>query len=75
MAGIGSSIISLVTIWLAFPTWGLIVYPKLLTFPGWAQNMTLAAKALSAVSTALPANSPLGLVANATNAIVNGTVH
>lgn len=27
MAGIGSSVISLLSIWLAFPTWGLIVYP------------------------------------------------
>lgn len=75
MAGIGSSLISLLAIWLAFPTWGLIVYPKLLTFPDWAYNMTLAAKAIKVASVALPANSTIGLVANATNAIVNGTLH
>lgn len=75
MAGIGSSIISLITIWLAFPTWGLIVYPELLTFPDWAHNMTLGAKALKAVAPMLPANGAVQLVANVTNAIVNGTLH
>lgn len=39
MAGIGSSLISLLTISMGFPTWGLIVYPKLTTFPLWAQEM------------------------------------
>lgn len=39
MAGIGSSLISLLTISMGFPTWGLIVYPKLSTFPLWAQEM------------------------------------
>lgn len=39
MAGIGSSLISLLTISMGFPTWGLIVYPKLKEFPLWALKL------------------------------------
>lgn len=65
MAGIGSSIISLLTIWLAFPTWGLIVYPELASFPEWAAR---AANASRMAHGAAP-------LANLTNAIVNATLH
>lgn len=75
MAGIGSSIVSLFVIWLAFPTWGLIVYPELATFPEWAQNMTLGAQAIKAVVPMLPVNGTAQFLANVTNALVNGTVH
>lgn len=70
MAGIGSSIVSLLTIWLAFPTWGLIVYPELATFPAWAEALKYGT-----VPKALPASGSLQLLANVTNAIVNGTMH
>lgn len=66
MAGFGSTIISLLTIWLAFPTWGLIVYPELATFPEWAARMANATKLAHAASTPL---------ANVTAAIVNATLH
>lgn len=72
MAGIGSSIISLITIWLAFPTWGLIVYPDLATFPEWAAKM---ANATQVAATVIPSSGSLQLIANATNAILNGTLH
>lgn len=66
MAGIGSSLISLLTISMGFPTWGLIVYPKLDTFPEWAQllrsnmtanmtaNMTVGAAATTLATTMIP---------------------
>lgn len=69
MAGIGSSIVTLFTIWGAFPTWGVIVYPKLLSFPAWAQNLT----ALRVAATAIPQTG--SFLANATTALVNGTLH
>lgn len=75
MAGIGSTLVSLFVLWLAFPTWGLIVYPELATFPDWAQNMTLAAKAVKAVVPMLPANGTAQLVSNVTSAFLNGTLH
>lgn len=72
MAGIGSSIITLLTVWLAFPTWGLIVYPKLNTFPEWAQIMANASKHVApAVAAAFPSSGVLQAIANATN----GTIH
>lgn len=37
IAGIGPTIFTLITVWATFPTWGLIVYPELATFPEWAQ--------------------------------------
>lgn len=36
LAGIGPTIITLVVMWLGFPTWGSIVYPEINTFPDWA---------------------------------------
>ncbi|XP_055320042.1 protein I'm not dead yet [Sitodiplosis mosellana] len=76
MAGIGPSLISLLTIWLSFPTWGLIVYPKLTTFPAWARAMANATKlAAPVVAAAIPSSGSLQMLANATNAVVNGTVH
>lgn len=64
MAGIGSSLISLLTIWLAFPTWGLIVYPELSEFPSWAEHHRIGA-------TSSPDNGILQQLFNATN----GTLH
>lgn len=65
MGGIGSSIVSLLTIWLFFPTWGLIVYPKLATFPDWAAAM---------VNSSLPiVEAPIAI--NVTTALVNATLH
>lgn len=76
MAGIGPSLISLLTIWLAFPTWGLIVYPELNTFPEWAAVMANATKmAAPVVASAIPSNGSLQLLVNATDAILNGTLH
>lgn len=65
MAGFGSTLISLLTIWLAFPTWGLIVYPELATFPEWAARIVNATNLAHGTA-------PL---ANVTAAIVNATLH
>lgn len=62
MAGIGSSIVSLLVYWIAFPTYGLIVYPKLATFPAWAFAHQHH-----------PVNATL--VANATKAVLNATLN
>lgn len=67
MGGIGPSIISLLTIWLAFPTWGLIVYPKLTTFPAWAVVMANASNPV------VQAVTPIAI--NASTALVNATLH
>lgn len=76
MAGIGPSLITLFTVWLSFPTWGIIVYPKLLTFPDWAVKIANVTKvAAPVVAAAIPSSGSLQMLANATNAIVNGTLH
>lgn len=53
--------------------------PQLTTFPDWAAAMVNATKLAKAaapvVAAAIPASGSLGLLVNATNAIVNGTVH
>lgn len=67
MAGIGPSIVSLITIWAAFPTWGLIVYPELREFPEWALAMTGGGGGGKAVDA-------VGVLANVTSAILNGTL-
>ncbi|XP_055610398.1 protein I'm not dead yet-like [Uranotaenia lowii] len=36
IAGIGPSVITLLVMWLGFPTWGSVVYPDINTFPDWA---------------------------------------
>lgn len=36
LAGIGPTLITLVVMWLGFPTWGSVVYPEINTFPDWA---------------------------------------
>lgn len=72
MGGIGSSIISLLTIWLAFPTWGSIVYPKLATFPDWAAAMVNSSLPIVEAPIALNATTVL---VNATTALVNATLH
>lgn len=41
-AGIGPSIFTLLVVWLTFPTWGLIVYPDMATFPDWARRTIVA---------------------------------
>ncbi|XP_055532218.1 protein I'm not dead yet-like [Wyeomyia smithii] len=38
VAGIGPSLITLLVMWLGFPTWGAIVYPEISTFPEWAME-------------------------------------
>lgn len=76
MAGIGPSLISLLTIWLSFPTWGLVVYPDLATFPDWAVKMAEASKiAAPHLAASIPLNGNLQLLVNATDAIFNGTLH
>lgn len=61
MAGIGSSVVSLLVYWLAFPTYGLIVYPELATFPDWGYKHQH--HALNAT------------IANATKAVLNATLN
>ncbi|XP_039443410.1 protein I'm not dead yet-like [Culex pipiens pallens] len=36
VAGIGPTVITLLVMWLGFPTWGAIVYPEVNSFPDWA---------------------------------------
>ncbi|XP_055629455.1 protein I'm not dead yet-like [Toxorhynchites rutilus septentrionalis] len=36
VAGIGPTVITLLVMWLGFPTWGSIVYPEVNSFPDWA---------------------------------------
>lgn len=43
--GIGPSIITLLTYWSTFPTYGIIFYGELNTFPEWATNNTYNATA------------------------------
>ncbi|XP_058458743.1 protein I'm not dead yet-like isoform X2 [Malaya genurostris] len=38
LAGIGPTVITLLVMWLGFPTWGSIVYPDVNTFPEWAME-------------------------------------
>ncbi|XP_053689379.1 protein I'm not dead yet-like [Sabethes cyaneus] len=38
LAGIGPSLITLLVMWLGFPTWGAVVYPEINTFPEWAME-------------------------------------
>lgn len=66
MAGIGSTLISLLTIWSFFPTWGLIVYPELTTFPDWARHIS---------ADVIPLNGTVQLLVNVTNVALNGTLH
>lgn len=35
-AGLGPTIICLLLLWALFPTWGVVIYPELTTFPTWA---------------------------------------
>lgn len=70
MGGIGSSLITMLTIWLAFPAYGEWLY-EMSEFPDWAKNHTIcmnmiAPKAAHGVATVLM---------NATQSIVNATGH
>ncbi|XP_058830135.1 protein I'm not dead yet-like [Topomyia yanbarensis] len=38
LAGIGPTVITLLVMWIGFPTWGAIVYPDVNTFPEWAME-------------------------------------
>ncbi|XP_062550590.1 protein I'm not dead yet-like isoform X2 [Armigeres subalbatus] len=36
LAGIGPALITLLVMWVGLPTWGVVVYPEINTFPDWA---------------------------------------
>ncbi|XP_055604582.1 protein I'm not dead yet-like [Uranotaenia lowii] len=38
IAGIGPKIITIMVIWIAFPIWGLVIYPEAADFPDWAKE-------------------------------------
>lgn len=42
LAGIIPSIATLLVVWGTFPTWGILIYPELATFPEWAQLLVNA---------------------------------
>lgn len=40
-AGLGPTVICILLMWILFPTWGLVIYPELNSFPDWAtKNVT-----------------------------------
>lgn len=69
IAGIGPSLVTLFSVWAFFPSWGLIIYPEMATFPAWASKGVLAASRL------LPAPAAVNIASNITSAVLNGTLH
>lgn len=53
----------------------LCFHSDLATFPDWAARIYNASRVVAPVVASIPSSGSLQLLANATNAIVNGTVH
>ncbi|XP_077298814.1 tricarboxylate transporter protein I'm not dead yet isoform X2 [Arctopsyche grandis] len=58
ITGIGPTLITTLLTWGFFPTWGMIIFPEVKTFPDWARpdiiNATVASRVIMNVTTTTP---------------------